>query len=372
MSITSAIKKLLNMKSKQVPVYMHLDEEKIKENEIIKAQQQKIQSQQAQLSQIFAEKKEKEEKENEKDKESERNKKLHEQKKDLDAHKHGKIIRLGKFYKHLLNDSKLRNRLEIRDKNNEIVLDRFDDFGIMSGGRFCIIGKQSGPMAVGRSLNQVLFKPDAFENMVRDGKFQIPMDSNGNWMEDIESKEIQEPIDAVFDPETGAVKRIIWSKVKTSVVRDVIARLVEEKNDLAGEVESKENTLIKLKHEMDDLKLSLLNYETSRNISSSNYSKSAFIFMETEKRLAELQMQISKLTELKVTYENLIDKKDEVIENVLKKLNLTGEPKLDRLRDELKEDLEYYKTVLPERVEIKNEIPPEPKSLPQPGDLIKK
>ena len=83
-------------------------------------------------------------------------------------------------------------------------------------------------------------------------------------------------------------------------------------------------------------------------------------------------MQITKLTELKATYENLIDKKDSLIEMVIKKLDLTGDPKSDRIKAEIKDDLEFYKSVLPDKVEIKQEAPPEPKIVTQPGDVIKK
>ena len=57
--------KLFGRKRKNV--YMHLDEKTIKENEVIKAQQQKIQAQQSQLAKIQAREKAKQEKLKEKD-----------------------------------------------------------------------------------------------------------------------------------------------------------------------------------------------------------------------------------------------------------------------------------------------------------------
>lgn len=361
---------------------MHLDEETIKNNEIIKAQQQKIQAQQAQISKIYAHEKAKNEKSQEKDKESEINKKLHEQKLDLESHRYGKIMWLGKFYYDIYVKNKnlpgkpcflkkSKRFLEITDKNDEVVLGKWGDFGIMEGGKLCIKDSDGNLVSYGKSLNHILYKPDAFENMIRRGRFTIPMDKDGNWTEDIEYKEIQEPLDAEFDGE-GRIKKIMWSKVKVSEVKKVIADKMERINYLSNDLEMKESIIIKLKSKIDDLKRALSIYENQSNISQSELSKSLFRFTETEKRLGDLHMQMTKLTELKAIYENLLDRKDEVIMNVLKKLDLTGEPKLDRLKAQLKDDLEFYKAILPERIEIKQEAPQEPKQLIQPGEVIKR
>ncbi|MEK6880380.1 MAG: hypothetical protein AABY22_12260 [Nanoarchaeota archaeon] len=87
---------------KPIKVYTHLDEDRLKDNELIRALQQQNMAKDSQLSKIFAKEKEKKDKIKEKDKESEINKKLLEQKADLDANKHGKVIKLHKFYYDLL------------------------------------------------------------------------------------------------------------------------------------------------------------------------------------------------------------------------------------------------------------------------------
>ncbi|MEK6882591.1 MAG: hypothetical protein AABY22_23420 [Nanoarchaeota archaeon] len=357
---------------KRVKVLTHLDPELLKQNEIIQAQQQKIQSQEAQLSQIFAKEKEKRDIENAKDKENELNKKFKEQKEDLDAHRYGKIIKLKNFYKHLLLNKKYRESLEICDKNDEVVLGKFGDFGIMEGGKLCIIDNKGELMAYGKTLSHILYKPDAFENMFRRKRFLIPMDKDGNWTEDIEYKEIPEPMDAEFDEETGQIKRIIWSKVKTSEVKKIIANKMEQINSLQTELERQDGVIIILKQEIDDLKRTLRIYNSQSDIAQTNLSKSLSRFLETEKRMGEMHMSLTKLTELKAVYENLIDKKDDIITSLIKKLELTGEPKLDQLKASIKEDIEFYKAVLPDRVEITEEAPKEPKPVTQPGDVIKK
>jgi Skp family chaperone for outer membrane proteins len=121
-------------KPKQKTVYTPIDAERIKDNEIIKKQQQKIVAQEVQLSRQKAIDKQKEEREKEKDKESERNKKLKEQEKDLKANIHGKTIKLGKFYQKLFTDKAFREKLEIVDKYDEVVLGKFGDFVLMEGG----------------------------------------------------------------------------------------------------------------------------------------------------------------------------------------------------------------------------------------------
>ena len=232
---------------KPIKVYTHLDEDRLKDNELIRALQQQNMAKDSQLSKIFAKEKEKKDKIKEKDKESEINKKLLEQKADLDANKHGKVIKLHKFYYDLLVKEKWKKKpLEIVDKNDEVVLANFGDFGIMTGGKLCIMDDKGELMAYGKNLSHVLYKPDAFENMVRRGRFTIPMDKDGNWMEDMEYKELPEPLDAEYDQETGKVVRIVWSKIKTSEVKKIIADKMEQIHYLSEELERSDNVIIKL------------------------------------------------------------------------------------------------------------------------------
>lgn len=135
MSIIKSIIQFLGFDSRKT-VYTPLNEEEIKTNEKIKALAQKVQSQQSQLARVQAKEKEKQDREKERDKESEVNKKLKEQELDLKAKKYGKKIKLSKFYKHLLADKKFKNKLEICDKNDEVVLGKFGDFVILEGGNF--------------------------------------------------------------------------------------------------------------------------------------------------------------------------------------------------------------------------------------------
>lgn len=211
-------------------VYIPLDEDTIKRDDKIKELVKEVNTLKEQIAKESAKKKQDSEKIDEKKLENDFNKKLNEQKLDLEAKKYGKKIKLSKFYKHLFKDDKFKERLEITDKNDEVVLGKFGDFVILEGGKLGIEDSEGNLMSYGRSLNQVLYKPDAFENMAKRGRFTIPMDKDGNWIEDIEYKEIPEPLDSEFDEETGKIKHINWSKVKTSEVKKVIARILEEKN----------------------------------------------------------------------------------------------------------------------------------------------
>lgn len=368
----SFLDKINPFKKKPVQVLTRIDEEKIKNDEVIKAQAQKISSQEAQLSKIFAIEKSKKDKVDEKKKENEFNKKLLEQKKELDAHRRGKIIKLGKFYKHYFEDKKFREKLEICDKNDEVVLGKFGDFGIMEGGKLCILDINGELMSFGKSLSHILFKPDAFENMARRGRFLIPVDKDGNWIEDIEYKEIPEPMDAVFDEETGKVIRINWSRVKTSEVKKVIAEKMEQINSLQDSLQDKETLVIKLRQKIDDLNRTLYVSRAEADISQSELSSNINKFIDTEKRFADMHIQITKLTELKAIHQNLLDRKDDIIDQLIKKLELTGEPKADRVRTEVYADLERMKAILPEKVEVKQEVVQERKETTNPMEVIKK
>lgn len=362
-------------KKKEVKVFTPIDEESIKHNEIIKAQQQKIVAQESQLANIYSKEKERLDKEKDKDKEQEINKKINDQYEDLKAHKYGKIIWLGNFYKDVYINRKKhfkKKPIEITDKNDEVVLGKWGDFGIMEGGKFCLKDSEGNLVSYGKKLSQVLYKPDAFYNMVRRGRFTIPMDKDGNWMEDLEYKELPEPLDAEFDEETGKIKRIVWSKVKTSEVKKIIANNLEKINYLSQELEMKESVIIGLKSELDDLRRSKNLYENESYIAQSELSKSLGRFMENDKKINEMSSYIVKLTELKALYENLLERKDGVINNLILKLEITGNSKLDILKASIKEDLEFYKNILPEKVETLFEAEKEMVVPIKAGDVIKK
>lgn len=363
---------LLQFWKKPEKVYTQLDEETIKTNERIKMQQSKIASQEAQIVHLLNKERTHQDKKTEEEKQNEQNKKFIEQKQELDEQRNGKVIKLSKFYKHLLTDKKFKDKLEICDKNDEIVIGKFGDFGIMGGGKLCIIDKDGEIMAYGKTLSHVLYKPDAFENMARRGRFLIPRDKDGNFMEDLEYKELPEPIDAVFDEETGKVKRIQWSRVKTSEVKKIIADKMEQINNLQGELEMAESHAIKLQRENEDLKRSLKVNKVSADIADGRLSKEIEKLLSSQKAIESMHSQLLKLSEEVATYKTLIDKKDSIIEVVIAKLDRTGDPMTDIIKENIKKELQFYKEILPDRVEVTQEAPPEPKPLAQPGDVIKK
>lgn len=357
---------------KRKNMYMKLDEETIKRDETIKAQQQVISSQQAQLSKINAKEKIKKDIEKQKDKDSEMNKALIEQKKDIEANKKGKIVRLSKFYKLYFNNKNFRKKLEICDKNDETVLGKFGDFAIMEGGNIGMLFNDGTFASYGKNLSQVIYKPDSFENQARRGRFLCPVDKDGYWLEDLDYKEINEPLDAQFDDNTGKIKWIQWSKVKKTEVKKLIASKLEQINYLTGEIERLETVMQGLKDELSDKDRSVRNYEVQVDVAQTELSKTIEKFNSAFRRIGDMQSQILKLTELKATYENLLDRKDAIIEQVLRKLELTGDPRSDRIKAGIKDDLEFYKAILPDTVQ--NIVPEEkPQVLPtQPGEVIKK
>ena len=361
----------LKKKPKRDRVLIPLNEEQIKSDQRLADSQRESQALKSQLAKILAIEKEKRDKEKEIDKDSKRNKKLQEQEADLKAHLHGKIVKLKKFYKDVLKGKFNKNPIMITDKNGEVLLGQFGDFVFMEGGKIGIIDDKGELMSYGKNLHQAMYKPDGFENMVRSRQIRIPMDKDGNWMEDIEYKELPEPIDAEFDEEKGQIKRVIWSKVKTSEVKKIIANKMEQIHLLQEELERQDSVLINLRNKYNDLNRSMKVSKIEAYSSQSELSKSINEFNEMRKRMGELHMQLTKLTELKAMYESLIDKKDEIINQAIAKLDLTGEPKSDRLKKELMELLEWAKAVLPERVEITQEAPkPEPMMV-QPGQILK-
>jgi hypothetical protein len=370
-STKNIVKSILSIDNRK-KVYTPLDPDLIKKDETVKALAQKVQAQESQLAKYKAKDKERVDKLKERDKESEQNKQLKEQALDLQANKYGKITSLNKFYNDLLVVKRWKKKpIQITDKNYETVLGEFGDIVILEGGKLGIRDNKKNLLAYGSKLNQIFHKPDAFQNMVRRGIIAIPMDKDGNWIEDVEYQEVPEPLDQYYDEDSGKLK-IRWSKVKTSEVKKVIARIVEEKNDAMGELERVESTLIKLKLENDDLKMTLNTYRTNSEVAGSNLSQAIFKVNEMEKRFSDIHSENMKLMEMKSTYEGIIEAQRNVIERIKDKLDLTGDPKVDRERERIKDELEWARSILPEKVEIKQEAPPMPMPITQPGEVIKR
>jgi len=382
MSFIDSIKNFFSGdKSKRV--YTHLDEKTLKENEIIADLKKKNSSLEAQIMHSLVKEKAKRDNVSEKKKENEFNRKLQEQKEELHARKRGKVIDLGKFYYMVFFGrkpprdiytaySKWAKRLEICDKNDEIVLAKWGGFGITTGGKLAIIDDNKELMSYGRTLSHILHKPDAFENMARRGRFLIPMDKDGNWIEDIEYQEVPEPLSAEYDEKTGKIKLINWSKVKTSEVVKVIADKMELIHGLEEELESKESLLIKLNARVNDLNRTLNASSHKEEIAQSELSRNLGRFMQNEQAVGDMHIQITKLTEQMAMYKSLLDRKDEIIDRMMEKLTLTGEPKADLIKAEIQHDLQTYKKILPQTVQIIQEVPVEQKHSVQPGEVIKK
>lgn len=374
MALGKTLKKII-FGEKKIINTTPLDPELIKRDETVKSLAQKVQAQQVQIAEYASRDKLKKEKDKEKDKESEFNKKLIEQAKDLKANIHGKTIWLGKFYYDLLirrKDYLKHHPIEITDKNDEVVLGKFGDFGIMEGGKFCIKDSEGNLVSYGKSLQQVLYKPDAFFNMVKRGRFTIPMDKDGNYCEDIEYKEIPEPLDWEFDDETGKIKKINWSKVRTTEVKKVIAEKIEQIQQLSQELERVEGVVIKQKILIDDLNRSNKSMKIKSDSSETELEKSLFIFHETEKRLSDIHRQNTKLMELKATYESMIQAKDNIIDIVITKMDKFTDPNYELIKTNIMDDLERAKALLPEKITIEQEAPKEEKPIAQPGEVIKK
>jgi len=356
---------------KRKKILMHLDESQIKENEIIKAQQQKIASYETYFGQLQAREREKKHEEEQEIINQELVEQANEEAKDLKANKYGKVTSLKKFFTKYIYNKQFRNKLELCDKNGEIVLGKFGDIVLMEGGNLGILDSDNKIVSYGKTLSQVIYKSDGFENQINRNMILIPCDKDGNWTPDLDYMQMEEPlgVEGKFDDGTG---KIIWGKVKKSEVKKIVARLMQENQEVTQELEMQEQNILELKQSFDDLSRRYKLLENKSHSSESNLSQVMKVHSDMEARWGDMQNRLTNSTELNLMWQQVIDKKDQIINNILNKLEEATNTTYQRVKQEIMNDLQTYKGILPsQNTEI---IKPEKLEEPpvQPMQPIKK
>jgi ElaB/YqjD/DUF883 family membrane-anchored ribosome-binding protein len=346
---------------KRKDMFMHLDPDRIERDEIIKALIQKNNAQEAQLSRIFANEKEKQESGEQESINQETVHRLNEQKKDIDANKYGKVTSLKLFFNRYFKDKQFRDKLELCDKNGETVLGKFGDLVLMEGGKIGILDSENKLVSYGRTLSQVIYKPDGFENQINRNMILIPCDKDGNWIPDIDYIEMEEPIG--YEGEYDGQGQIRWGKVKKKELKKLISDKEEQLREVTNNLEREETISQSLKRENDDLKRALEMSKTENYSKQSEVSQITNDFSQVNTKFNELYRRYSNLTELKATYEGLLAEKDAIIEKIKSKLEQTGDTNFEKAKKAVMQDIEFYEEKFKDKsIEISQ--PPEPKVVP--------
>ena len=354
---------------KREAVVMPLDPELVKENEIIKAQQQIIGSQQAKLGELLAEKNEERRQVDKKEKEKILIKELKQQEKQIKKNEVEKSVSFIRFLNDLADRKKLKGKIEVTDKEGNEIIGILGDIASIKGEFIALMDIYGNELVRGRQLDQVIYKPESLANYIRRKQIPIPYIKDREGMmhpfrdlEDIDHPDvIWNEVDKVYETtteKTDKVKYLLISKDKDiRYLKNEIARL--------------ENIISDLKIEKDDATREAKVRKNQSDNTQSRLSQVMSEFMNVQTMIGNMQRENQVLLETKISYEVIIErleKINEILNMKVQQLGVKGDMEL--VLGEVMKLIEWAKNNTPEVVT--NYIQPEkqPEQVVQPQQKL--
>lgn len=293
-----------------------IDEELIERDDVVKEVVKKVQSQDAQLSKRSALDKEKQELEKQRDKDQEKIQDLIIQKHEIDSNKFKGAISLRTILKKL-DERAFRNKVEITDKDDKIVFGILKDFVIFNG-MFGIKDTEDRIISYGKTLRQIVHKPESFGNQIRRKRIMLPCNEYYQFFPDIEEHELPE---CTYDEEAGKIK---WAKIREKPLK----QMIEEREEILRE---KDSYIEKIEQDKVDLVRKLRDTERALRVNTniaendqSELSKAMDRSIQFEQKIGDLQMRVVQLQEIKNINEKLVAGLKEVNKELLDKAEEFG------------------------------------------------
>jgi hypothetical protein len=337
-----------------------LDPETIRKDKIIKALTQENQGLKASFSKVLAEKREEKENEIKEDRELILREKLQEEEKLIKEKRYGNSLSLNKFFYAFLNDSKFRDKLEVCSYDDKIAFGKFGQFLILESGDLAITDSNNNILSHGRNLDMVIYKPGSLFNQIKRGRILIPYDTDFNYYPDIDEVEIN---DVLYDENQKIYKETEVAKRKA---KDLLLEKDKELRERYNYTERLENLNINLTKELSDVKNTLKFLKKGEENMRTELSQVMNASSQFNIVSGEMQRKITDLTELKSLYESTISKYENVIKDLLDKIEEAGDKTtFQRAMELVKDTIDYSKTRLPQKevireIEKKEEVPVRP------------
>ncbi len=329
-------------KKKSEVIKYPLDPELIKQNKIISAQAQEINSLKGQLSFLSAKERESREEQTDKGDEYELQGRLKEEELEIKKNKYGKTFSFKKFFYILSKNYKIRDKLEIVDKDDAEVFGKFGDFLILEKHGFAITDSHGNVLSYGRNINHVIYKPSTIENQIKRGRICIPYDKDYNFKIDIEDEEIP---DILYDTNEKVFKEATEKKGK---VKELLIKREKENNELREYIEVIERENMGLKAKLDDTERTLDIKEHSEQTYQTHLSQATDKVKQLTSSIGEMQNQISSLSEMKAFNETMIGKLEGINERLLAKMEEAGDKTLyKKVVEDVKEFVDWAKMTIP-------------------------
>ena len=353
--MTSPIKQfylwMTNQQDKRVQLGIPLSPE---DTDKFKALIQENNALKAQLGLRLAEEKRKYEEEKQVDKEQEIIYDLKEQEKEILKNRYGVPLSLYSFFKKMIEDKKFREGIDVTDKNDEEIFAKLGDIQVIQEGKYAgfllVVDIHGNPLKIGRSIADIIYKPETLRNQLKRRRILLPVDKNFNHTPDIENMEMN---DIEYDEDTDTYKESMEYKAR---VKDLIVKYLKELRDKSEYIERLELTQIEQARQINDLKRATLVLRNQSQTSQSELSNAMGLTMQFNSKIGEMNRKIASLTEIKALYEGIIERLETVNKKVLDKLEIYGGQTIyEQTKAEIQQDMEFYKNMLPETI---NQIMP--------------
>lgn len=303
----------------------------------------------------------------EKDKEDDLDliKELQKKQKEIDSQQYRISYDLGKLFFRLFNDKDFAKSLEIADKDDKVVFDKFKTFRILEDRKLAIQGKSGRIWSKGHLLKSVIFKPETLGNQIRRRRILIPYDENLMPHIDLENEEMPE---MSYNPEEG-----IWniSEEQIEKVKHQLMKRDIQINNLREDKQHLEKTIADMRNKNQDLKLAKESWKSQAENSQSELAIALENEMETNKKFGKLDRDITTSREQKELADEINKKYQEAFKVILKELeDKKSQTIVRKVKDETQRDIVWAKQQIPKEIHTTiNKEEPEEKPI-KPGQKI--
>lgn len=388
-SIQGFGKWLFNIKE-QKSVSYPLDEELIRRDQIIKAQQQQIQARDTQLGKIKATERQKKEEQKGEEYSQEIAKRLNKKEKEIRKKRFTHTFSLRKFMNLIgnqRNPSKFGRKIEITDKDFKTTFGYFGDLVISDNGYLLITDHKSDIIHYARNMSQLVWKPEALSNYMKMNRIPLAVDEDMNPSPDFEEEEHPDVMyfkdevlknrngKPVIDKKTGEPVKGVYkeTEIRQRPVKQMLIQREERIRKMQGYTERLEKMNIDKDHKIQDQDREIKALSKRIEVLNVDRVKSENLSMETNKIIGEVHEKVTKLTELNAIHENMLTKKDEIIKTLIDKMRKHGEETdYEDAKQEVKEDIEFYQKVLPKERIVEPSETEKIREIAQPGQPLGK
>jgi len=347
--------RVLSGRNKKVQVHSYpIDPNSIRENKIIRDQQNQIAELQGIVTRQATEEAAQRESERDYSEETEIKQDLNTQRLDLKKKDLGMFFSWKRFFEVYLNpkNKTFRDNLHFTTWDRTHKIARFGDIGTTSNNKLVILDNKGNVILRGAEAKDIFHNVGALGNDVQALRIPINLDEEGGY---VENPMIWKAQEYLYNQDTDEME---FTSSKRTEFYKMLQAKEERIGDLLEKLQEKETALIEMQDKIDDLKLSAAANMKSAQISRNEKTKMAqklssieVVFGQTQEDLVKyqqiytmqedhnrkLEIQIAKLLKeaervgSTPSFDDAIEKVSEVL-NVIKKSRMIPKAHVDEVK----------------------------------------